>query len=1207
MEHEDPIGLRPGLVLLQGARLEALADMVLAWMALHPPEPLGEDAVVVPSHGVGEWFKAHAARQLGICAGVSVELPSRLAWRIWRAVLPPEDVPEPGASLFDKPVMTWWLMQHRRRAADQVRVRALQGPLPEGSASGEAEPQALGLADWRWCRDAADLFDQYQVYRPDWLRDWEAGRFVLRGSVADHPAVPIPPEQQWQAEVWQALIRQVRENGTPRGAAPSECVPRPVLQHRALMSLSSLDQRELGAAPPIGRVRRLPGRVVVLAGGPLSPPVFELLVALSRHRRVVLAVANPCQTHWVDLDDGPGGAGGHPLLAAWGRQIRDVVQQIERIDDRLAALEGRAMVRADPVPGDSPPPEDARAGSKEATSPPPALALRSSALQGLQSAIGMNEAPPLTAQRMKEESVSLADGSLRFQVAHTPLREVEVLHDHLLGILGADKPDEAMVKAPRDIVVMVPDLARYAPAIRAVFGRHEPGEPRHIPWGLADQPDETLAGWLERVDWLLGLAARRATPSEWGLLMNDPLVRRRWGLDQEAVSQLGRWLESAGMRWGLNVEHRRLLGWAQGHEDQTWRFAIDRLLAGVAWGAADPIVLAPLPEVSGLAARSVGAMASLLRRLEGWLETQQAPCTATVWCARLRSLAQDLWQAGSPEEEQVLMVFDRALSRWLRESRPAAELPLSWPVMHAAVMAILREPPAKGRFRAAGVTFCTLMPLRTVPFEVVCLLGMNDGDYPRAVVRPAADLMAQPGQARPGDRSRRDDDRQLMLDAVLSARRHLLISWTGRRPQDNQVQAPSVLVGQLRDHLAAIWGGEALDSITFEHPLQPFSRRYFEEGPVPGTFSHEWAPPAAAEHPAPLDQAPTSATAAAHRARPDPKPAPKPTLKPASDASTIEAFEQWLEHPVAALWASCTGAVWRSSPRPPAEDEVLSIDGLDRWRIHERAAQPLQTGTLDAASLLDRLGREGRLPLGAPGRLQRLTLQAELEDWAHRVVSAGWLPGAPAPSTTVQVPQDLQQSLPGLPAIWPLKGFVLQPGGDGSQARACLLRLTPRALRRSGGQPEWRDEALVLPWWNQTLLTACGHPVPLVVVASDRSLEVPPTDVEQARDALRRVWQAWRDNLQDRTPWPADATAVRAAFGTSGQQFQALERLGERDPAWRRQWGRARDWSWSPPGEGSGPNVAAWQAATERIYGDFRRWLGDLDAGGRSGSQGEEA
>ena len=148
-------------------------------------------------------------------------------------------------------------------------------------------------------------------------------------------------------------------------------------------------------------------------------------------------------------------------------------------------------------------------------------------------------------------------------------------------------------------------------------------------------------------------------------------------------------------------------------------------------------------------------------------------------------------------------------------------------------MEAMDVPKLNQRFQAGGVTFCTLMPMRAIPFEVVCLLGMNDGEYPRRSMRSDFDLMGLPGTARPGDRSRRDDDRQLMLEALLSARRLFYVSWCGRSVRDNSEQPPSVLVSQLRDYLNVGWGQKVVSDRTTHHPLQPFSRRYFETGPWP--------------------------------------------------------------------------------------------------------------------------------------------------------------------------------------------------------------------------------------------------------------------------------------------------------------------------------------------------------------------------------------
>ncbi|MCO6063209.1 exodeoxyribonuclease V subunit gamma, partial [Pseudomonas sp. MOB-449] len=67
----------------------------------------------------------------------------------------------------------------------------------------------------------------------------------------------------------------------------------------------------------------------------------------------------------------------------------------------------------------------------------------------------------------------------------------------------------------------------------------------------------------------------------------------------------------------------------------------------------------------------------------------------------------------------------------------------------------------------------------------------------------------------------------------------------GRSIRDNSERPPSVLVGQLRDHLGNAWTlageGDLLHALTTEHPLQPFSRRYFGDDPALFSYAREWA------------------------------------------------------------------------------------------------------------------------------------------------------------------------------------------------------------------------------------------------------------------------------------------------------------------------------------------------------------------------------
>ncbi|MFB1029896.1 MAG: exodeoxyribonuclease V subunit gamma, partial [Thauera sp.] len=404
-------------------------------------------------------------------------------------------------------------------------------------------------------------------------------------------------------------------------------------------------------------------------------------------------------------------------------------------------------------------------------------------------------------------------------------------------------------------------------------------------------------------------------------------------------------------------------------------------------------LLPHLPEIV-----ATGALARLVERLIRWQADSRRPATPAAWAGRLRALLADLVRAVDDADRQTLAALDDALERWIEacdEARFEAELPLD--VAAEAWLSALETPALDKRFRAGGVTFCTLMPMRAIPFEVVCLLGMNDGDYPRRSPRSDFDLMALPGQQRPGDRARRDDDRQLMLEALLSARRVLYLSWCGFNVRDNSAQPPSVLVAQLRDYLAAGWSPEVVAERTRAHPLQPFSRRYFEPGTPLFTYAREWRAAHVdttyvdtAAGAAQGEQAAAEAAGGAVRpARGEPAaPALPPFLPDPAVPLTISALAAFLRNPVKVFFRERLGVVYEDADEALPDEEAFGFDGLEEHGLVDELAgavlaelASLKPGELPAFALetaveahLLRIQRAGRLPIGGLGLRARTAL-----------------------------------------------------------------------------------------------------------------------------------------------------------------------------------------------------------------------------------------
>jgi len=1230
--HRMTAPLRPGLLVLHGNRLEALAEVVFAWLREHPLGALEEEVILVQSNGMAEWLKMELATAHGICAATRVELPARFVWRAYRAVLGREAVPPTSA--LDKLPMTWRLMKQLpalvHGAADSGAADAAYAPVAGFLA--KAGPEGGAARRWQLARRLADLFDQYQVYRSDWLEDWAEGQDVLRGASASASARPVPPEQRWQPALWRAVLADQDE--------AARASTRPQLHRRFLHALrkrgaSSAREADPASGPASGpgfaAGAALPRRVVLFGTTHLPHQTLEAIAALAPHVQVLMAVPNPCRYHWADIIEGgelqraarrrhplKGDVDlaevppeqlhlhGHPLLAAWGRQGRDFVRQLEAFDETASTREQFGLPRVDHFddgPGDTllaqvqarirdlvPLAEHAApAGPDEAGTP------------------GVREASSLPR--------AADDRSILFHVAHSAQREVEILHDQLLHLLA--HPPGGQPLHPRDIVVMVPDIDRFAPAIRSVFGQHRREHPRHIPWGLADQRERGRHPLLVALEWLLRVPQQRFGFSELRDLLDVPAVAKRLGLQPGDVPQLAAWAAGAGIRWGLHAGQRAQLGLAACGGLNSWRFGLRRLLLGYATGAVDEGFhgVEPHAEVAGLAAGLAGVLAEWLGRLEAWwLEAARARPPA-AWADTLRALLQAQFEASDDDERGLLAALDDALAAWLAACEAASfDEPVELAVVREAWLDAVDEPAAPGgggRFRAGGVTFCTLLPLRAIPFEVVCLLGMNDSDYPRRAMGHDFDLMAQPGLARPGDRSRRDDDRQLMLDALLAARRVLYVSWVGRSPHDNEPQPPSVLVSQLRDYLAAGWGASVLKACTTEHPLQPFSRRYFEVrdeaqggsakgegGPALFTYAAEWR----AAH---VDGAASSSSAS-----PAPPPeagaaeAPQRPLEGAHEWSqtslTLPQLASFLRNPVKAFFAERLQVRFREPDEEVGDDELFASEGLDRWRLLDDVLQAARAamgpGFEQAGDDADRLRelvhreaarhqRAGRLPMAGPGEQARdeviATLLPMVTQW--QVLRAAH----PRPCA----PQPLRLAWPATPASPPAP--VLRLEDELSPLRRSLDEAEPpvwidlQAGRLAGGKKLLpRGEKLLLPWLRCLASAACGRPARGVLVGSDVVVHVQPPDEAQARESMLELLQAFHEGLAGDRPLP---TAVRTGLAFLFNPERARDTF-EGGPASR--------------GEGEEPCLARlypdfhalanerdFEPATHRLYERFAAWL----------------
>lgn len=891
--------------------METLAEALIGWSAAHPLNALEQEVVLVQSNATAEWFKMLQAQRQGLCAATRVELPARFLWRSWRQIMGSSRVP--SLSPLDKAPLTWRLM---RLLPDLIQKHPLDFAPLEQSLSEESSLMAL-------CRRVADLFDQYQIYRSDWLNAWEQRK--------DAPGLElrtIPPDQRWQPALWRALVDDL---------APEERrLTRAQLHQRVLERLKTSPQGSL----PVAR------RVLLLGLTHMPRTMLEFLVALSRHSQIVLAVPDPSRFHWVD-------ATGNALLAAWGQQNRDYVRLLDE-------YESQDVIRRT----DSFTEEPMHQGSL---------------LEQLQRSV--RDLAPLSEHPRRtnaEHFISASDQSIVLRSAHTLVRELETLHEHLLRLfsysgLGLGSGSGSEIE-PRDVIVMLPNIGASAPAIEAVFGQHSASDPRRIPFSIADLRASQSTPLGSALVSLLRLPQQRWHLSELVDLLDTPAIAARLGLRKPSgisdlgelgelgelsessadLAQLRHWLESAGVRWGLSQRQRQedfALG-ACGQRN-TARFGLERMLLGYA-SKRNFGQLEPLEGVGGLDAELVGMFATLLNHLEQWSEQVRSVAVPQVWAQRLRVMLEGIFAPQSEADKAVLQTLELAQQEWLNACQIARfEQELSFSQVQSVWLQALESIADQERFQAGGVTFCTFMPMRAIPFKVVCLLGMNEGEFPRWALRDSFDLMQLAGQHRAGDRSRRDHERQLMLDAVLSARDQLYISWCGQSQSRAQTQPPSVLVEQLRDYLRAGWRGQgsAEDALLQERSR---SERLLGQMEI---------------------------------FRPNFPPIAKP-ITPLLPTAKEENFEQMLNfiaHPARYYLRHHLQISfdYTAHHRRELDEEAFSLSGLDTYQLLTPLHQQFETLAIEES--LDALERSGALPLANLGTQAKAALQqclsAQMRAW----------------------------------------------------------------------------------------------------------------------------------------------------------------------------------------------------------------------------------
>lgn len=629
----------------------------------------------------------------------------------------------------------------------------------------------------------ADIFDQYTIFRPQMIMDWK------KGNTTDG----------WQAKLWRDLIRRYESHEATHNAE---------LRHHFLKYILETNSNN-----------KLPSRLSIF-GIPAFPPFYlELFAKLGDIIDIHVFLLNPCRYYWSDnlserdiarrsltvekpellhLDKG------NSLLSSLGKLGSEFTKLLEDYNPQKAEIFEN--------------PSD----------------VQCSLLTAIQSDILESS------ERDTKTVIDINDKSIQIHVCHSQMREVEVLYDQLLALFEAEP-----TLLPKDILVMMPAVEIYAPFIQAVFSTTRYST-KQIPFTIADRSLRGESSLIDTFLVILELPKGRFTVNEVLAILETEAVQRRFGLSNTDLALIHHWIQCTAVRWGIDGtdRQRRQL---PALEENTWRAGLRRLLFGYALPGQDKDLfcgILPFNAIEGQNTLVLGKLCEFVERLFICERELTQPRTLTVWRDFLLTCLEQFFLPTTIQESQAQQIREVLSQLAINGELAKFDKITSWEVIfHYLRQRLEREgEPMPLNFLSGNVSFCALLPMRSIPFKVICLLGMNDQAYPRLDQPLCFDLIAK--SRKPGDRSRRDSDRYLFLEALLSARAYFYLSYVGFNIRDNSVIPPSVLVSELEDYIKKNFvlptDQKIVEHIITKHPLQPFSPRYFDETSKLFSYSSEY-------------------------------------------------------------------------------------------------------------------------------------------------------------------------------------------------------------------------------------------------------------------------------------------------------------------------------------------------------------------------------
>ncbi len=876
-----------GFYLYTGNKLEVLAEKVLCGTLLSKPltDPLKKEKIVVQNQGMAAWLKLQIAKERSICANVEFPFINSFINEIITATLPSEM--QPDYEYFHPDTLTWRLFE--LLTDKKENYPDLNFYIKGGN---------IELKQYQLAERIAQSFDQYEVFRPDLLIQWE--KSIVQSS-----------ENYWQAELWKELTqRHISRSKGFLNFFKSADLTKIDYERIIIFGITAMPALYLDFLQKLGRSASLDIHFFYLTP---CRENWKYTFSNREEAKIIRKLAvNNSYNEELFIDKG------NSLLGAFGRVGREFFSTMLEVtdyndDDHFVMPSTNTM-------------------------------------------LGKIQCDVLTNTPSKKEepkhNINKNDRSIQINSCHNQTREIEVLYDNILDIIKRDCTIQ-----PRNIIVVTPDISGYAPFIKSVFDRKNLEVDKNIttlPYSLSDVKTAKNSKIINTFFNILEFKNSKFKVSEILDILETEAVRDAFEIGDEELDYIRKWVKESGMRWGVNSEHREKLQ-LPGFSENSLESGLKRLMLGFAIEDNNTIFqneIIPYDNIEISKAELLGKLSRFLQSIFKLRKILSKTGTIEYWNRQLNEII-DFYFINNNETYLDISILRKTLSS-LSKTAETAEFnkPVALDVIKTYLLKIMDAESINEGFLRGKITFCTMLPMRSIPAKVICMLGMNDGEYPRQERKLGFNIISK--DIRICDRSKRFEDRYIFLESILAAEKKLYISYIGQNDKTNEHAPPAVPVCELIDNITQIFGKSVLDNIITEHKLQAFNRQYFQET-TPGLFSYSKADCSAAETIS-KDQV-------------------KRLIFTDSDVTeskeitniTLEDLIYFFKNPCKALLTKTLNVnLSTDNSIIPLDTEPLELDGLEQYLInHDIVNSILEKTPRDDLYL--RLKLTGKLPIGHEG------------------------------------------------------------------------------------------------------------------------------------------------------------------------------------------------------------------------------------------------